>query len=234
MYRMLIKTPRETRTKEIVETKEWLIGRLIRVNGNQPTSKQRQAEDERLSRLLADASFRRKESQQQGANEHQVRELLKALPEAFLYEYGSSDDNANNDTLVKLNFRPNPRFLAPSRKLEVLRGMSGTMMVDRTVDRLARLQGKLLRDVNFGFGILAHLSTGGTFLLEQRNVGGGRWEIATLSLHFTGRLLLFKSLNIDTTIRTSDFRRMSDDLTLIEGLNLLKKQDEMATQQLPK
>ncbi|MEO8049809.1 MAG: hypothetical protein ABI833_05285 [Acidobacteriota bacterium] len=227
MYRMRIQKSRETQMKKIVETKDWLMGRLIQIDGKPLTPKQERREEQRLDRLLNDESLRRLESKDQQRNERQVRDLFRALPDAFLYRYADPEPGATPSTLEHLSFEPNPDFHASSRKLEVLQAMRGTMLIDGTAGRLVRLQGALFRGVDFGWGVMAHLNPGGTLLLEQRDVGGGRWGIAKLSLHFTGKLLLFKALNIDTTVGTSDFRRMRDDLTLVEGLELLRDPEAM-------
>jgi hypothetical protein len=227
MYQMRIQKARDTQLKEMVETKDWLIGRLIQFNGKPLTTKQERKEEERLARLLDDESLRRQENKDQQENERQMRDLLRALPGAFLYEYVDPEPGETPSTVEHLRFEPNPQFHAPSRRLEVLQGMRGTMRIDGAAERLVRLQGELFRSVDFGWGILARLDPGGRLLLEQRDVGNGRWAIAKLSLYFTGKLLLFKTLKIDTTIETSDFRRMRDDLTLLEGLELLKNRNEM-------
>jgi hypothetical protein len=227
MYRMRVRKAHETQLKQIVETSDWLIGRLIQVNGKPLTSKQERKEEERLARLLDDESLRRQERKNQQTNETQVRDFLRALPDAFLYQHVDPEPGKTPSKLERLSFEPNPQFHPPSRRLEALQGMKGTMLIDTSAERLVRLQGELFRGVDFGWGIVAHLDPGGRLLLEQRDVGSGRWATATLSLHFTGKLLLFKTLKIDTTIETSDFRRMRDDLTLVEGLELLRNRNEM-------
>ncbi len=227
MYRMRVQKARGTQLKEIVETRDWLIGRLIQVNGKPLTPKQERKEEERVARLLDDESLRRQERKDQQENERQVRDFLRALPDAFLYQYVDPEPGKTPSTLERLSFEPNPQFHAPSRRLEALQGMKGTMLIDTSAERLVRLQGELFRGVDFGWGILAHLDPGGRLLLEQRDVGSERWAIATLSLHFTGKLMRFKTLKIDTTIETSDFRRMRDNLTLVEGLELLRNRNEM-------
>jgi hypothetical protein len=63
--------------------------------------------------------------------------------------------------------------------------------------------------------------------MEEAPIDTGRWAIKTVTLHFTGKILIFKDLKIDSTITTSGFRRMRDDLTLVQGLELLKRQDQM-------
>ena len=229
MYQLHKETPERSETRAMIETRGWLIGRLTRINGKRLTPQQRQKEDDRLARLLNDTNALRKEEADQHKDEQRVKEMVKALPEAFVYEYGGFETNSGGDRIERLTFAPNPAFHPSTRELAVLTGMKGTMLLNTTAMRLERVEATLLRSVSFGWGILARLDPGGTFVLEQVPVGNGRWVTRKLALHFGGKLLLFKSLRIDSTLTTSDFRRMPDDLTLIQGLDLLKKQDEMTT-----
>ena len=47
------------------------------------------------------------------------------------------------------------------------------------------------------------------------------------SLHYTNRRLLLITSRVDSVTKASDFRRMPDDLTLQQGLELLLAQDPM-------
>jgi hypothetical protein len=46
-------------------------------------------------------------------------------------------------------------------------------------------------------------------------------------LHYTNRRLLLITSRVDSVTKASDFRRMPDDLTLQQGLELLLAQDPM-------
>ncbi len=227
MYRLHKQTARGSETKAMIETKDWLIGRTVQVNGKLVPPAQRQKEEQRLARLLGDPEQLRKEEHEQRKEEERVRNMVKALPDAFLYDYAGAAKNSETDGLARLTFQPYPAFRPPSRELSVLSGMKGSMLIDPTAKRLVLVDAKLFRDVSFGWGILARLNEGGSFLLEEGRVGSGRWAIKTLALHFTGKVLLFKNLVIESVMMTSDFRRMRDDLTLQEGLELLRRQDMM-------
>lgn len=234
MYLVHEVTPTGSTTKEMIETKNWLVGRLIRRNGRPLTPDQKRKEGERLRGLLTNPQALQKERLEQERGERLVRELFSAMPQAFEYEYAGSQSSAGGDELVRLKFRPNPGYDPPTRELRALGGMEGTMLIDATADRIVSVAGQLMKRVNFAWGILAHLDPGGTFLLEQRNVGPGRWHPTRLSLHFTGKILFFKTLDIDSARTASDFRKMPDNLTLEEGLELLREQDQMKGESRPK
>jgi hypothetical protein len=79
----------------------------------------------------------------------------------------------------------------------------------------------LFRDVDFGWGVFGRIRSGGSFLLEQQGVGSDRWAITTLAMHYSSRIVLFVNTRTDTVSKTSNFHRMSNDLTLQQGLELL-------------
>jgi hypothetical protein len=64
-------------------------------------------------------------------------------------------------------------------------------------------------------------------LLEQQVVWHDQWAITTLALHYTNRLLLLITSRVDSVTKVSDFRRMPDDLTSQQALELLLNQDTM-------
>src|SRR5262249_34514799 len=122
----------------------------------------------------------------------------------------------------RLKFRPNPNYSPPSRVEEVLRGMQGFVLVDPKARRIARIDGTLSKDVSFGWGILGHLDKGGHFGVQQAALDDGSWDISRMQLSFTGKILLFKSLSISFDEVLSDFRRVPDDTTFAQGVEMLK------------
>jgi hypothetical protein len=213
-------------TKELVETNEGVVARLIAVNDKPPTAEQRQKDDERLQRLLRDPQARAAKQKQQKDDEERTQRMVKALPDAFLYEYDGFEPEENGPPLIRLKFKPNPAFEAPSRELQVYYGMEGDVLIEPRSERLIRIQARLFKGVNFGWGLLGHLDPGGRFDIQQARVGGDRWEVTDMRLRFTGRVLLFKSLNIDEHQTAFDYRRAPENLSFVQGIEFLKKQPE--------
>jgi hypothetical protein len=79
--------------------------------------------------------------------------------------------------------------------------------------------------VGFGWGFLGHLNKGGQFLVVQAEILKEDWEVTRMSLSFTGKVLMFKSLNIKSDEVFSNFRPVPPNLTFAEGIELLKKQE---------
>jgi hypothetical protein len=236
MFRDTKETPHGTSTKLMVQTREAMAGMLIAVNGQPLGPGMRQAEMNRLNQLVQDRGALQRKRKQEKEDEARVNRMVKALPDAFLYEpdgtvLGTPGTGKPGDELLRLKFRPNPNYDPPSRTEQVLAGMQGYILIDAKKYRIAKIDGTLFKDVSFGWGILGHLDKGGHFVVEQADVGGDHWEISHMSLDFTGRVLLFKSLKIKSNEIYSDFRP-APDLSFAQGVELLKKQQaELAENQ---
>jgi len=219
-----------SQTKLYCETKDAMAGMAIAYDGKPLTTAQREAEDARLQQLMNDPAELKKKRQREKEDAERVAHIVRAMPEAFLYEYDGTEPatealGKKGDDLVRLKFRPNPHYAPPTHTEQVLVGMQGTLLVDADSYRIARIDGTLYREVAFGWGILGHLDKGGHFLVEQGDVGDGTWDIRRMSLAFTGKILLFKKLDIKSTEVLKDFRPVPRDLTFAQGVELLKKHE---------
>jgi len=232
-------TPHGSQTKLIVETREGMAGMTVAINGKPLTPQQRQAEEARLSGLVGNPeALKKKQKSEKEDEEHTVR-IMKALPDAFLYEpdgtvVGSQEIGKAGDQLVRLKFHPNPKYIPPSHVEQVLTGLQGYILIDAEQHRIARIDGTLGKEVNFGWGILGRLDRGGHFLVEQAEVLNGEWEVTHMSLSFNGKELLFKSINIKSEEVFCNFRAAPANLSFAQGVELLKKQGaEMAENHEP-
>ena len=230
MFRSRKQTPQGSQTRLYVETQNAMAGMTIAYNDQPLTREQMQGEENHLAGLVDNPEqLKRKHSQEQETAERTLR-IVKALPDAFLYEYdgeerGAADLGKDGARLARLKFRPNPAYEPPSRVEQVLEGMQGVVLIDSAARRIARIDGTLFKEVGFGWGILGHLDKGGHFLVEQRDVGDGSWDISRMSLSFNGRILLFKSISIKSEEVFSDFRRVPADTTFAQGVEMLKAEE---------
>jgi hypothetical protein len=227
MFRGRNQTSRGSQTKLYVQTTEAMAGLLI-ANDDKPISEQQlQSELARLEHLATDRDdLRRKQKQEHEDGEHTLR-IVKALPDAFVYEFDGTEPGREGlgkpgDELVRLKFRPHPHYSPPSHVEQVLLGMQGYLLIDKNACRLVKIEATLFREVSFGWGILGHLDKGGSFLVEQADVGDGTWEVTHMRLNFTGKVMMVKHLTINSEETFSDFRRVPNDLTFARGIELLK------------
>jgi len=230
-------TPQGSQTKLVVETREGTAGMVVAFDNKPLSREQRQAEEARLEGLVNNPEgLKRKQRSEKEDTEHVTR-IMRALPDAFLYEpdgsaVGNQEIGKPGDQLVRLKFRPNPKYNPPSHVEQVLTAMQGYVLIDANQHRIAKMDGTLTKEVSFGWGILGHLDRGGHFLVEQAEVVPGDWEVTHMSLSFTGKELLFKSISVKSDEVFSNFRPVPSNLTFAQGVDLLKKQQaELAENQ---
>ena len=230
LFVSLRETPRGSQTKIYCETKDAMAGMAIAYDRKPLTAQQRQAEEARLEQLASNPVELAKKRQREKEDADRVGRIVRAMPDAFLFDYDGTEPGKpgvgkEGVPLVRLKFHPNPRYEPPSHVEQVLQGMQGQLLIDPQTHRIARIDGTLFKDVGFGWGILGHLDKGGRFLVEQSDLGDGSWDMARISLAFTGRVLLFKHLDIKSTEVYRDFRPVPMGLTFAQGVELLKKQE---------
>jgi hypothetical protein len=229
MFKDVKKTAHLTQVKLVVETKDATAGMLIQNDGHPLSPQERKQEEARLANYVQNPQeLNKKRKQEKEDTDHTLR-ILKALPDAFLFEPEGTLPGTNSvgrvgDQIVRLKFRPNPSYVPPSHVEQVLTGMQGYLLVDASEKRIAEINGTLFKEVGFGWGILGHLDPGGRFLVQQADVGGGQWEVTRMELNIAGKILLLKKLNIQSSDIFSDFHPVPSDLTFAQGVELLKKE----------
>ncbi len=214
--------PEATLTEVMVGTTDGLAGRSIAVNDQPLSAQQQQEEDARLAGLVQDPARMREKMAKQRENLDRSIQIVSALPKAFLYDYDGWEQRGN-EKLVRLTFRPDPKFDPPTRLEMVLTTMTGIMLIEPKLQHLASIDGTLQADVPFGWGILGHLDKGGHILLVQDDVGDGTWQQLHGMMNFTGKLLIFKSIDIKIDQTQSRFERVAAGMTFAQGVAWLNQ-----------
>jgi hypothetical protein len=226
-FKQRTEKPRGTTVKQMVETPDGVIGRVITKNGQPLSPEEQKAEDDRINRLRDPRQMQDKRKEQK-EDEERTRTMVRAMPDAFIYKYAGTEPGKNGVELVKLHFTPNPKFNPPTRETLVFQGMEGDMWVDPHAMRMAKIDGTMMRDVTIGWGILGRLDKGGRFIVEQGEVVKGHWDTTKLALDFTGKALIFKSIRIKSTDTFSDFHPIPK-MTVAQALDYLRKADEQSS-----
>jgi hypothetical protein len=231
MFRSRRQTPKGSQTHLYIETNDSMAGMLIAANDQPLSEQQLQGERNHLYWLSGNPEALRKKRAREKEDADRTMRIVKALPDAFRYEYAGKETGAAGlgkagDELIKLNFTPNPAYSAPSHVEQVLEGMQGYVLIDTTAHRLAKIDGSLFREVSFGWGIIGHLNKGGQFCVQQADLGDGTWDITTMSLRITGKILMFKGITMISDETFSDFRSVPGDLTFAKAVTMLTNEQE--------
>jgi hypothetical protein len=224
MYRLQTHSSGNEQVKLVVETKDGDLDRLESVNGRPINAEQQKTEDHRIAGFLQQPDERKKRRHAQEEDDRQTEHLFKTLPAAVIATYGE-----HKGDLVEILFQPNPNFHPSSHEDAVFHEMAGKIWIDQKENRLAGIEGRLIRDVKFGGGLLGHLDQGGEFYVKQSEVAPGHWEITLMHVNMNGKVLFFKTIAVqDNEIRTN-FQRVADNLTLAEAAQELQRHSTSPT-----
>jgi hypothetical protein len=220
-YRKLLEKDGKKQLFASCQTEAAEINRLMAENGKPLTASQWQAEDSRIKKLLGNPSQLKKEKQQQLEDQRQATNLLKMIPEAFLFQQESREADR-----VKLKFIPNPKFRPSGSSEYVFHHMEGTLTLDLKQKRLVEISGRLNSDVKFAGGFLGHLDKGGTFFVRQQEVTPGHWEMTRMDVQMNGKALFFKTISVRTNEIDTDFHAVPPATSIQQVAALTSHLDE--------
>jgi hypothetical protein len=236
MFHSRKQTARGSQTRLYIETNDAMAAMTIAINDQPLKPQQQKAEQDHLAWLANNPEQLHKKRTREKEDEDRTFRILRALPDAFLYEYDGTETGEpglgkTGDPLKRLKFTPNPSYSPPTRVEQVLAGMQGYLLVDPAARRIARIDGTLFRDITFGWGIIGHLDKGGQFRVQQADVGDGAWELTAMNLKITGKILLFKAISMSSDEKFNGFRAVPSDLSFARGVELLKTEQEKLARQ---
>lgn len=223
-YLLRKSSPRLTSTKEIAETADGDVARLVEINDRPLTPAEEENEQARLDALVTDPRLQQHRKQSEDSDAERALKVLRVLPTAFLYQYAGTAAPARtpaSGTVEKFTFRPNPNFIPPDLETAVLTAMAGEVWIDPIAERIVRLAGSLQQDKEFGWGILGQLDKGGWVQIDQADVGGHQWRIVHLKLVMNGRVL-FKTKNSDSVQDYSQFVPLPANLSYRQAIQMLR------------
>jgi len=197
--------------RDVVESKDGTVARLIMRDGKPLTEVQDKDERQRLNDMIASPSAYFKHVRNSESERKMADKLVPLMPDAAIYTYtpGQPQTGKNGGALeVVLDYKPNPKFNPPSTEAEALTGLEGRVWIDAKTHYLVRMEGTVSHGVNFGWGMLAHIYPGGKLELDQTSVGENRWIFTYFSMKLSVRALMLKTVNVHTESSASDFQKL--------------------------
>lgn len=226
-YKLHKTSPNLTSTKEIVETKDGDVARLLSINDRPLSQEDEQKEQARLQSLLDNPTLQQHRKQSEGSDTARALKVLRVLPTAFLYQYAGTLPTPSG-IVLKFTFKPNPAFDAPDTETGVLTAMAGEIWVDPVQERVVRLAGSLQQDKMLYWG-LGELNKGGWIEIGQADVGAHQWRIVHLKLKMNIREL-FKIKNSDSVQEFTEFVPVSANLGYQDAIQSLRSNSWPASQ----
>src|SRR6516225_6127418 len=151
----------------MVNSRDLLVGKLIRIDNAPIPPDREEKEDRRLRDVLANSAEQAEQRKQQRRFEDRMRALVRAIPQAFEFTETQTEIGPEKHKWVHFAFRPAADFKPPGTDLEILRGLQGTMVVDATKSQILQFNAHLFRDVDFGWGMLVHLKKAGNLFFQR-------------------------------------------------------------------
>jgi hypothetical protein len=191
--------------------------RLLLAEDGKPLSADRQAaERARLADVAAHPdAFQRREQAMKNDEQH-AEQMLALLHKAFLF-----DEPRTEGSDVRIGFRPDPGYQPKTMEEKVLHAMSGAVVVDERTMQLRRIEGKIPADVSLGYGLLGTVHAGSSFSTEHEMEQGGEWQVALVNTAIAGKAMLFKQIGRNEHVVNSEFKRLSDSVSVAEAVALL-------------
>jgi hypothetical protein len=211
--------PKEHVLQWVAGTQRGSVDRILEKD-EQEFSEARQRE--LIDKFLHDSKAQNKEVAEANHDNQQIDDLLKLLPEAFLWTQTGA-----TPATTSLHFEPAPNFHPPTREARVFSSMTGDLVVDNQQHRICKIKGHLIHDVTFGGGLLGRLKERSSFALEQQQVGPSLWELTAIHVHLEGNALLFKSVSLQEDDKRSRYQPEPADISLEQAATSVMIQPEL-------
>ncbi len=208
-YRMHLIDDKGDQTRDVIESRDGSVARLILRNGKPLTEEQDKGERQRLNDMLASPSAYAKHVKNDASGRKIADSLIRLMPDAMIHTYVPGQPQTGKNpgmTEIVIDYEPNPKFSPPTTTAEALTGLKGRVWIDAKSKYVVRMEGTIFRSINFGWGMLAHIYPGGKLMIEQADSGGGRWIYTNFTEQLSVRALMVKTLNVKTNVEASDFK----------------------------
>ncbi len=223
-YTMHIVDAKGDTVRDVIETRDGAVARQILRDGRPLSPQQDANERERLQAELASPAEFAKHLRNDAQGKKLAVEMIQLMPDAMIYTYAAGQPQwkgASTRKQIVLDYKPNPEWKAPSTTAEALTGLEGRMWIDAKSHELLRMEGQIFQGVNFGWGMIAHVYPGGRVVLEQTEVGGGRWIFTHFTEEAKVRALLVRTLDVHTVVDASGFRVLPGSMSTADAIRTL-------------
>ena len=208
-YRMDTVNEKGAQARDVIESRDGTVARLILKDGRPLTAEQDSGERQRLNDMVASPAAYAKHVKNGESEKTMADKLVPLMADAMIYTYtpGQPQSGKNGGAQeIVLDYKPNPKFNPPNTEAQALTGLEGRVWIDAKARYVVRMEGTITRGVNFGWGMLAHIYPGGKLVLDQANAGGNRWIFTDFFMQLNVRALMVKTLNIRSSAKASGYQ----------------------------
>jgi hypothetical protein len=200
--------------EEVTETVDGPVRQLLTVDGHLPAPAETKEADDRNQELLKNPSGRRAIQKQRDDDDRKMGELLRIIPEAFVFE-----DLGQEGEAEKIAFHPNPGFKPKTYEQRILHAFDGILFIDLDDKRIVHISGSLKTRVEFGLGVLGHVDQGGTMEITRVPLSPGVWKTSLEKIDSDGRFVVFKTIKKHQDESRTGFEPVASGTTFAQALN---------------
>ena len=124
--------------------------------------------------------------------------------------------------VLVFDFQPKPNVKPRTMDETLVQKLVGVMWVDEEAKEIARLEAHFNDKLKVGGGLLATVQSGGGLVFEQAHVNNEVWLPSYAEINLSARVLLFKGINANITVRYSDYKKFK-----VESKSEIKKTEEI-------
>jgi hypothetical protein len=210
-------------TREIIESQQGGVARLVERGGKPITATEDAAERDRLQASLASPDEFLRHHRHDKESRQYALDLIQQMPSAMIYSYAPDQPQPSGATSrqIVLDFQPDPKYHPPMMIADLLTGLAGRLWIDAASERVTRAECHVVKPVNIGWGMVGRIYPGGTMEFGQTDAGGGRWVYSRLEEHVTVRELMVKMVPVNVVMTSSEFRVLPSLLSYQDAIHML-------------
>ncbi len=211
---------RETATADVF----WLNGvpvrKLLSKNGKPLSPDDLKKEDQRIDKEVRDALARRAKNDSKGEQTDPLGH--QEITVSRLLELGAFTNprrlSRNGRDTVVVDYTGDPHAKTRNRAEDVIRDLAGTVWIDEQDREITRTEGRFIHPFKIAGGLLANISEGTRFSLQQQKINNDVWLPTEITGAGDARLLLLFNFRGNLHITFSNFRRFHTSSTLLPGV----------------
>jgi hypothetical protein len=150
----------------------------------------------------------------------ELRLSASALLKVATFSNPRRETIAGRSTLV-FDYAGDPHAKAADLSQQIMRELTGTLLVDEKDDAIVRLTGTLAENFRVGGGLLVNIRKGSSFDFREAPVNGEIWFPSEFTAHVDGRVLLVKGFSGSVLDRFGDYRKMKTSMTILPGTQVI-------------
>ncbi len=221
-YRTHRVDPKEDTTRDLIESSDGNVARLVLYRGQPLTQEENDGERHRLEKLLNSGELGRKQKEELKTRSYAL-ELIQAMPDAMLFTAtaGQPQLPGFERRQIVADFVPNPAHHPHTIVEGLLDGLSGRLWIDQADHHLVRMEISISHDLTLAWGMLIKVYKGGTIVYEQQRVAEGVYCFSHIQTHLRLREFMVRTAPYESDLTAFDIQPLAAVPTGAEAIRTL-------------